>query len=146
MLSGLAGWCALAILSHSQVQLLEPLVAMLSIFGGGGYCVWQVRRFIWSHAPPISFLGRLVTGRWLIPSYDVALIPIVYYLGAIGATTLLVLPSVGWPARYVLPVMLTLYLVLMNLACPDLDTWRLTCQTRISPRAYAVNKRDYEQL
>lgn len=38
----------------------------------GGISIWQVFRYAWSHAPPISFLGRLVTGRWVITSYDVA--------------------------------------------------------------------------
>lgn len=146
LLSGLAGWWALAILAHTRVELLEPLVAMVSIFAGGIYCLRQVLRYIWSHAPPISFLGRLVTGRWVIPSYDVALIPVVYYLAAVGVASFLVLPSGAWPVRYVLPGTLTLYLVLMNLVCPDLDKWRLTCKTRMSSWAYAAAKVEYEQL
>ena len=146
MLSGLVGWFALAILSHSQVKALEPMVTMLSILCGGGYCMRQVLRYVWSHAPPISLFGRLVTGRWVIPSYDVALVPIVYYLGAIGVASFLVFPNMAWPVRYVVPAAMTLYLVLMNLACPDLDMWRLTCRARLSSWAYAAAKTEYEQL
>jgi hypothetical protein len=146
MLSGLAGCCALAILAHSQIKLLEPLVAMASVVGGAGYCLRRVLRFIWTRAPPISFLGRLVTGRWVIPSYDVALMPIVYYAGALGAAVFLVSPSIAWPVRYVLPAALTLCLVLMELACPDFDAWRLTRRARISAWAYAADKRAYEQI
>lgn len=145
-LSGLVGWCVLAVLAHSEYPIVLALAIMFSVFSCGSYTLQKVMQYIWSHAPPISLLGRLATGRWVIPSYDVVLAPVVYFAVCLAAALFLTGPILEWPARYVLPAMLTIYLMLMNVACPDLNKWRLTCQARISPWTYASNKREYEQL
>jgi len=148
MLSGLAGWSAFAVLSHSQPKVFEPatLVAMISLCAGAMYCVRQVFRHIWSHLPPIGLVGRLFTGRLLIPSYDVALLPVVYFFGTAGIARFLLDKNLAWSPQYVLPAALTVFLLLMNLACPDLERWRLTCQARLSAWSYAGTKSEFEQL
>jgi hypothetical protein len=145
-LSGLVGWSMLALLAHSQYVIVLALAIMFSIFYCGIGALHKVLQYIWSHAPPISLLGRLATGRLVIPSYDVVLAPVVYFAICLAATILLTGPILEWPARFVLPVMLTIYLLLMNTACPDLIRWRLTCQARLSAWSYASNKREFEQL
>lgn len=146
LLSGLAGWFALAIMSNSQFKLLLFMVPPVAVVGGAVYCFKQVLSYVWSHSPPISLGGRLLTGRWVIPSYDVALLPIVYYFGTVFLAFYLVGPKMEWPIQYVLPAALAVYLVLMNLACPDVNRWRLTCKARLNPWVYAAGKSEFEQL
>jgi hypothetical protein len=145
-LSGMTGWFAFAIFAHSEFALLQLFTIGLSLYAGAFYGFFHCVRYVWSHSPPISVLGRLLTGRLIIPSYDIAFVPIVYSFGAVILALFLVGPMVKWPVQYVVPVTLTLYLFLMNLACPDVDKWRLTCKARMSPWAYTVGKREYEQL
>lgn len=146
LLSILLGWTCLAVVSHAPIQEAIPVISMLAVMGTGGFAVWTVFRYVKGHAPPISVLGRLVTGRLLMRSYDVALLPVVYWLLCLAVGVFFASPIVACPGWCVLPLMLTLCLVLINVACPDLDKWRLTSASRLSAWPYANERREYEQL
>jgi hypothetical protein len=146
LLSILVGWVCNAVVSYSLIEELGPGIMLLTIIGAGFYAVWTVLQYIKGHAPPISLLGRLVTGRWVIRAYDVALLPLVYWLLCLAAGGALVSPLVACPVRFVLPAMLLVFLLLTNIACPDLERWRLTSPSRLSAWPYAAERREYEQL
>ena len=83
-----------------------------------------------SHHPPISLWGRLATGQYLIPAYDVVfvtpLLVVTMGLPCYGALYL-----VGVPAITSAAITTTL---LIGLACtggPRLRSWQLTAPSRL---------------
>jgi hypothetical protein len=93
-----------------------------------GYCV--------GYAPPISFLGRLVTLRWIIPRYDQVFIAPLAALG-VGIGVWYVASAIQRDPIYVTPIGFALiWWVLMALP-PSLRQWRLTGNHRIVPGVMA---------
>ena len=86
--------------------------------------------------PPISLLGRLATGRLIIPGYDQALVAplllttIVGLTGTITAFNHELLPI---DPIYVVPIALTLTWWITVGMGPSLEVWRLTGNHRIAP-------------
>ncbi|MBI1367159.1 MAG: hypothetical protein GC162_00750 [Planctomycetes bacterium] len=83
--------------------------------------------------PPISLMGRLLTGRWLIPKYDIAvLVPM-----AIGGATLALATIASirqWPVAWTLPLLVTFMLLLIINVGPTFARWQLTGAVRIVPK------------
>jgi hypothetical protein len=81
-------------------------------------------------APPISFLGRIVTGRLLIPGYDqVFVAPLLALIVAIWLPKILIDQGFGFvEARAV--SLVWVYFIILILG-PSLKTWRLTGNHRI---------------
>jgi len=115
-------------------------VAILSIF-----CILTMMLSPWirlwlyvvAYRSPISFWGRIWTGRWIIPGYDQILIapvcsifsgPLVLYLLHVSAVSL----------EYSLPVASGVATVVAVIVPPRLRRWRLTGNHRLVP---AVNLR-----
>lgn len=91
----------------------------------------RVGIYVAGHWPPLSLLGRLATGRFIIPGYDrVFAAPLVALLLAIfGPQFFMQLGLATLPA-----CTLSVLAQLLALTClgPDLQTWRLTGQHRIA--------------
>jgi len=145
LLSGLICFSLFALLAHAHFEMMVTFL-IVGFVCQGFYCIKHVYSYVWSHSAPISLLGRFMTGRWVIPSYDVVLLPLVYYLGTVSLAFYLASPAVGWPIPYVGPAMMAVYLLLMNLGCADINRWRLTSKARLNPWVDAAVKNDFEQL
>ncbi len=90
------------------------------------------RLFIYfnGYLPPISLVGRLTTGRWLIPGYDqVFVAPLLAALVGVIAWYLRV--HTGMESALVMPMALVLTLWILLGTGPDLKTWCLTGNHRI---------------
>src|SRR5262249_11051232 len=84
------------------------------------------------YKPPISFFGRLATGRLFIHGYDQVLVA-----PLLAAAMCIMLPFLGiWGLRLddrlVFPATVTLALFILLAMGPDLLTWRLTGNHRIN--------------
>lgn len=147
---GLVGWWVFALLSLESRLAPQELVFINSqtvLVFAALHCLITVLLYVGSYWPPISFLARITTGRWIIPSYDAALLPLVYYLGVLAVVVVLTtFHELRWSARYVAPVTLTTYLALVAIATPDLQKWRLTCKMRMSQFNYSSGGGLFEQL
>lgn len=88
--------------------------------------------YVNGYLPPISFLGRLATFRWIIPGYDIIFIAplctLVFPLAVLGA-------SVAWGvnAEAIGPICLALGLFITFNMGPDLKRWQLTGRHRVIP-------------
>lgn len=81
-------------------------------------------------APPINLWGRLFTGRWIIPAYDVALVaPLVTllfgWLAPIGC-----IATLGMKSIVALSCCLSANVLLITLSGPAWERWQLTCPCR----------------
>src|SRR5262249_53007909 len=84
------------------------------------------------YAPPINFLGRIFTFRWIIPGYDQVMIgPVCTVLAPVLG--IVALRHWGVPLDVALPVGFALMLFVALSAGPSLKRWRLTGQHRIAP-------------
>jgi len=134
-LSLLTGWylhASLAVLPNPagvvQVAFWNAIIA-LSCGRAIGYCG--------GYAPPISFLGRLRTFRWIVPGYDqVFLAPLLTLL--IGVLALDRFRPPGLDDEVFLPAALALACLVNATTGPSLLRWRLTGQHRIT--ATVANK------
>ncbi len=94
------------------------------------------------YRPPISFWGRLWTGRWLIPRYDHVLVtPVLICLVACFMPR--VLTAWQTPADAVFPITTSLVaLVALNMP-PSFERWRLTGFHRIVPGTMQLSKQEF---
>jgi hypothetical protein len=84
------------------------------------------------YAPPINLLGRLATGRWLIPGYDqVFVAPLLALWVGVSLPPFLLLAGVN--ELVAMPLGLTVVLFLVLAVGPSVKTWRLTGHHRIVP-------------
>src|SRR5262249_15126958 len=131
LISALVGWWTFAGISlipnaeDQQVALLFVLsLVALAVPGArfGIYCD--------GYAPPISFLGRLATGRWIIPRYDQVFVAPLLAVAA-GSTLGGVAVLLGLDLVVALPVVIAVVLFLSLGLGPSLQVWRLTGNHRI---------------
>ena len=113
--------------------LIALVLLLLTVLIGTG-------RLRAGHPPPISLLGRIATGRLIIPGYDRL------YLGglvSIAVFTLVAAPLVanGWLGLLAGGVALAAALSALVLLTPDLETWRLTGHHRIVCSRPLINKK-----
>jgi hypothetical protein len=84
--------------------------------------------------PAISLLGRLATGRFLLPRYDrVYAAPLLAWFVIWGVGPL-VIDRLGLSLSVSLPIVLTLALLATLVPGPSYRDWVLTCECRIAPR------------
>jgi hypothetical protein len=94
--------------------------------------LFRLIAYLPGYAPPISLLGRLATGRWLIPGYDqVFVAPLL--AAWIGFSLPWFLVSAGLDSLVAMPLTLGLTLFVVLAMGPDRKTWRLTGHHRIVP-------------
>jgi hypothetical protein len=125
VLSLLAGWWCFWLPGEPDARLL--LLGLCSVMG----IVVRLGRYLDGYRPPISLLGRLGTGRLIIPSYDhVLLAPAVAAMAAIGIP--LAFGAAGWNERLGLSLATTATLLASLGLGPTLAEWRLTGNHRLT--------------
>lgn len=103
------------------------LVAILAVCA-----VWRLFIFWKTHRSPISPLGRLFTGRFVVPGYDkVFLSPLL----AMAVAPVLALPllALGAPVKLVVPTAVALGLFIAIEGPPSYAQWHLTGHYRLVP-------------
>ena len=100
-------------------------------FAVGLIVLGRLFRYIWDHRPPISLLGRLRTGRLIVPGYDqVFLAPAAVALtGILGP---MVLKSFGVPGTLALEMSFALSIFAAAALPPSVERWHYTGQHRIA--------------
>jgi len=136
-LSFLIAWAAFVIMWNGGFFLV-----MVSSIGA----VWlaALSRLYWYvrfHRPPITVFGRLWTGRWIIPGYDVIFVAPLLAGGITMASQIAaaILHGPGfwigwdrWPAYALSIAGLLAGLLLLTIGGPGLERWRLTGEHRIT--------------
>ena len=97
-------------------------------------CLIRMVSYLGAYRPPISLLGRIATGRWIIPGYDRALVAPLAGLLIVGATLLRSVSLSAQPSAYELPVLVTVVFLVLLLSGPTFRDWALTCECRIVAR------------
>ncbi|MGI9455742.1 MAG: hypothetical protein ACR2NU_04225, partial [Aeoliella sp.] len=123
---------------------MESMYMMFAIYALPISLIARLGAYRKQHAPPISFLGRLATWRWIIPGYDVAfLAPLlaaaIALVGSFASVWLL-----GEFAFVGLGVTLGLTATILLGMGPSLEEWRQTGHHRIT--AGSSDRRTYEPL
>jgi hypothetical protein len=133
----LAGWWTYSVLSHfAYIWRLEEasevigrfwtafriLVFVLAGVRIAGYCV--------NHWAPISLLGRLVTGRWIIPGYDQVFVAPIATIAA-GLTMEFLFRYFDVGLEWALSISVTVVIWLAVSIGPSLERWHLTGSLRL---------------
>jgi hypothetical protein len=84
--------------------------------------------YVW----PLSFLGRVLTLRWIIPGYDQVFLAPIFAILSMVSVTALGLES-GVPLDLTLAIATTLVALIGLIAPPRLKAWRLIGRHRIVP-------------
>lgn len=133
LLSGLVGWSfyvAFALSPRPAGDLDEGLLLFLGLVFASAPIV---RLFIYANGylPPISFLGRLATFRWIIPGYDQIFVAPLLALMA-GSALEITGTLIGVDPLMARPVNIAVILAICLGLGPSLKTWRLTGNHRIA--------------
>jgi hypothetical protein len=129
----LCGWTVYVAMSQlpSEAQrFLYPIISMTIAYGALiRLAVYGIRQ----HRPPINLFGRLRTGRWIIPGYDIVFVAplaacIVAGIGPPLVTGRLI------PAATAAGLGYAVGLFILLTFGPDRRTWLLTAPSRIVPR------------
>ncbi|MDR3621523.1 MAG: hypothetical protein P4L85_19385 [Paludisphaera borealis] len=89
---------------------------------------------------PLGLFGRIATGRWIIPGYDIVfLAPVLIVLLALPMV-LVGFMSRGVPAEIYGPILSALVVFLALRTPPGLKRWRLTGEHRMVSRISKLNK------
>jgi len=132
-------WCFGALTQlPTEARLIPP---MMVIIGSGGALIAVLAAFAASHRSPLGIIARLLTLRWIIPSYDeIAIVPLVAILLSICTQVtaiILMAPRVNMVGPNPLLGMilssigLSLTLLLLLVCGPVLERWRLAAQHKI---------------
>ena len=153
VLALLAGWCMFVPLglaynsgempnTAKELQELHGFLSTLCAIVIVGCTIMRCVTYIAGYVPPISLLGRVLTGRLVIPGYDrVVVTPLV----AAGSGFLLWLPlgAFGLPAVLGYPVSLIVFFAVLLNGGPTLRNWRLTGRHRMVPPLDHRNRAQY---
>ena len=90
----------------------------------------RVVLYVVGYAPPINLVGRFMTGRWIIPGYDVVCLPMLW-VGLADIAALSVIGSGPELNMVMAPLLAATQVLIVCLSPPDLETWRLTAPCRI---------------
>ncbi len=144
LLSLLAGWWAYCLVSLIPNPLDAAIFMRIGLVGATCMSLFARTFPYWlNYRPPISFWGRLLTLRWIIPGYDHILVgPMLIFVAATTLPHLLV----GWhvPDLAALAVTLSVVLGLAANMPPSLEQWRLTGFHRIVPGN--LNKQEFDKI
>jgi hypothetical protein len=132
LLSALAGWWLYAFfkvpmnLAGGEI-VPEPmrLFEALSFVSFQFAIVWRVWEYAWGYFPPIGLLGRVATGRLIIPKYDIIFVaPLAAY--ALWFLGLFFCRMAQLSSDISGPLLLTAASAVLLLSGPNLRQWRLT--------------------
>jgi hypothetical protein len=101
----------------SMVLVLVPLARISAALNG--------------YAPPLSLLGRIATGRLLLPRFDRIFVGPLTSV-AVGLTFPLLLAPLGVPEDVAIPAAMGLTIAASMMIGPDLRVWRLIGSHRIT--------------
>jgi hypothetical protein len=128
----LCGWWAFCLLS----QVTNPRI--LDAIRGPGFAntvnlaiLWRVLAYQRGYSSPISLAGRIATGRWIVPGYDVIYLAPILILFAFPAV-LLTLRAWDAPSELGLPVCLAVAIFIALTTPPERRQWRLTGRHRMT--------------
>jgi hypothetical protein len=103
----------------------------------------RVLMYCSGYSPPISLLGRIFTGRWIIPGYDrVFVAPLCAIVAGIIAPMLLT--RWGLPLGAAIPISASFVLMILLTAGPRLPHWRLTGSHRLVPSS--LNRAEFVKI
>ncbi len=132
LLSALIGWVVYACLALApkpadQDETSRLLLSFVLTIAPVARCFVYCNGYL----PPISFLGRLATFRWIIPGYDqIFVAPLLAFL--VGAALEGARMLLGIDPLYARPVNIAVILAICLGMGPTLKTWRLTGEHRIA--------------
>jgi hypothetical protein len=135
----LVGWWLFAIIS-SVPRAQDRENGLLLVLGAVtlGAALIRVGVYCDGYAPPISLIGRLVTGCWIIPGYDQVFVAPVLTAAA-GAVFSIVPSLLELDPLFCHPVALAVVLFLSLGLGPSLSAWRLTGNHRIAEGTQRVD-------
>lgn len=157
LLGMVAGWWLYAICSHITFAAVQCGVFVLSLMAlVGPLSLWRLTEYFLGVASPISFWGRLWTGRWLILRFDIAWFPLAVtaFNAWVGIKTLLETAPLrarwpGWDPAAFAGVWLAYMILVLLIRRPYLRKWRLTGAMRLQPtlaqRGVGQQKSQYVQ-
>lgn len=121
----------LASLTNVGDLLVLAFLSNLAILSFGRLLVYRAHCF-----PPISLLGRICTGKLIIPKHDqIYVAPIAIVL--VGLASVKALLWIGWPLLIASPVSISLmWTAALNLG-PTLEKWHLTGVHRVPTPRFA---------
>lgn len=132
----------------SQLDIHEEAFAvgygMLLFYMTGGVFLIRLAMTFAQHAPPISLAGRLATRRFIIPKYDAAILAAIVVVLVPAVMGLVSEWFLEWPLRWTGPAIMTCTLWTHILIGPNVDSWKLTAPSRLTPGT--LNKRAFDQL
>lgn len=143
-----AGWLFYAVLAGPVASegTVEAAPWLLLVFMANLVCaVFRTVVYVSSHWPPISFWGRLWTGRLIIPGYDkVFLAP----LGALAVffTLEFVLDQLAISPEIAQPIVAAACIAAWMNIGPGLRDWELTGQHRIRPSTVRFPSTEIKQI
>lgn len=129
--TGLSGFWLHAFLFNSPDEVVQGVSFLLLPYGLIALIVMRMTPFGGNHAWPISFLGRILTMRWIIPGYDCAVLgPLGILIVSAGGAAIghFVLEI---PLRVLTPVVFVATCWTATLAGPDPERWKLTAPARL---------------
>lgn len=121
----------------SVITASTQVSSVLLIMGGGALALTRLYYYQLQHAAPISILGRIATGRLVIPGYDKVFIgPLV--IAAVAAGLPAMLGRIGVPFEAAGGVSVTLVLLAYFLIPPSLRSWQLTGTHRMRRKPFGA--------
>ncbi|MBI1785367.1 hypothetical protein HYR69_09510 [Candidatus Sumerlaeota bacterium] len=112
-------------------DIYEPRVAIvICLFFGAWPTLCRLAIYTNQHRSPLSFGGRMLSGKLIIPSYDRVLLSPILSLISLGALPHLFL-AVSVPSWIGIPISSFLYWLILFGMGPTLRNWRLTASHRI---------------
>jgi hypothetical protein len=138
----LTGWVAYACLSVLP-PLAEAGTYCVLFYLVVGLCGARLFARCWHCRPPINLWGRLFTGRWLIPAYDLVFVGPLAVL-VVGLLTPIVMRHLAAPEQTVLAVSLAATIGVFRGLGPSWPRWLLTGKHRLVPGV--TNRKEFEEL
>lgn len=131
LISALAGWWFFAI--TYQFRMFPDAVASAYLVYYGCLVmgvIMRVAAYCDGYLPPLSLMGRIANGRWIIPGYDqVFVAPLLAIL--VGLAAWIVPFATGFDPLVTTPIAFDLTLWILLGMGPSLQAWRLTGSHRI---------------
>jgi len=142
----LVGWLVYAILSQCLTTRSDEMAASALIGAFTAFlCFLRTFAYVGRYWSPISLVGRLLTGRWIIPGYDKVFVG---PLATISVYLTLEVPVwlLGVPAVIVQPLVAAACLATWMNVGPTLCDWQLTGGHRISTLGFQMDRTQFRQV
>lgn len=104
----------------------EPFAISLAFLGGAFFgTAVRIMIYLAGYSAPLSLRGRVLTGQWIIPGFDIVWVAPALMLLLSGSV---LLAALFWPLPFSIGVAIIVFGTMMiGLECPpDLETWKLT--------------------